>query len=100
MSVKLSANVGNEISIIGTISITPWQHLIDFNEEYSNIGYLDLEDGNQIVIYSRKMIKCEKKIKIEGKVIEVSGRSKRPGDTSEEVYREYQIIVEDWECFN
>ncbi len=100
MSVKLSENVGNKISIVGIISNTPWQHLIDYNEEYSNIGYLDLEDGSQIVIYSKKNIKCEKKVRIKGKVIEVSGKSKRPGDTSEEVYREYQIIVEDWECFN
>jgi hypothetical protein len=100
LSLKLSENVGNEVSLVGTISNNPWQHLIDYNEEYSNIGYFDLEDGNQIVIYSKEMIKCEKRVKIKGKVIEISGKSKRPGDTSKEVYREYQIIVEDWECFN
>ena len=84
LSLKLSENVGNEISIVGFISNTPWQHLIDYYEEYKNIEYLDLEDVNQIVIYSKKPIRCEKQIKITGEVIEVSGKSKRPGDTSDE----------------
>ncbi len=100
LSIRLSENIGNDISLIGSISNTPWQHLIEITETYGNIEYLDLEDGNQIVIYSKKLIKCERKVRITGKVIEVTGKSKRPGDTSEEVYTEYQIIVDDWECFN
>ena len=67
---------------------------------YIDVEYLDLNDGNQIVIYSKIPIKCKRNVKIKGKVIEVRGKSKRPGDTSEIIYKEYQIIVEDWECFN
>ena len=100
LTLKLSENIGKTISLIGSVSPTPWQHLIEIKETYENIEYLDLEDGNQIVVYSRKSIKCEGRIKITGKVIEVAGRSKRPGDTSESVYSEYQIVVDDWECFN
>ena len=100
LSKKLSDNIGKNISLVGSISNTPWQHLIKITEKYENIEYLDLDDGNQIVIYSREPIECKGRIKITGHVKEVSGKSKKPGDNSEEVYREYQINVNDWECFN
>ena len=78
----------------------PWQHLIDFSDSYPNIQYLDLESGDQIVIYSKNPIDCLHKIKITGRVIKVTGKSKRPGNKSKDDYIEFQVVVDNWECFN
>jgi len=86
LTLKLSENIRKRISLIGTISTTPWQHLIKISETHEIIDYLDLEDGEQIVIYSRIPIKCEKKVQITGKVIEVTGKSKRPDRKRKEIH--------------
>ena len=47
-------------------------------------------------MYSKEKIDCGGLVRIEGRVIQIEGKSKRPG--SDEVYREIQITVEGWEC--
>ncbi|MHA2309046.1 MAG: hypothetical protein ACXABJ_07200, partial [Candidatus Heimdallarchaeaceae archaeon] len=73
-----------------------WQHIIDVSHHHENIYYLDLDGGDQIVFYSKEPVACTSMIKIEGKVIKVVGKSKRPG--SDTTFIEYQIIAEKWEC--
>ena len=92
--------VGQKVELEGKLSDLPWQHLINFSDTHKEIQYFDLVNGDQIVVYSQNPIECAKKMKLSGKVIEVIGKSKRPGDTSEIEYVEYQILVDDWECFN
>ena len=100
MKIELQKQVGKKIEIMGKISDVPWQHLIDFSDTHKIIQYIDLVSGDQIVVYSQEPIECSHRLKISGEVIKVIGKSKRPRDTSENVYVEYQILVDDWECFN
>ena len=51
---------------------------------------------DNIVFYSKEPVICSSAIKIEGKVIKVIGKSKRPG--SDTIFIEYQIVAEKWEC--
>ncbi len=97
---ELHKLVGQKVELEGKISDVPWQHLIDFSDTHQIIQYFDLDSGDQIVIYSKETIECKEKMRLSGEVIKVDGKSKRPGDTSESVYVEYQILVDDWECFN
>lgn len=92
----LIENVNKNISLEAKISREIFQHLIDFNSEYPNIYYVDLNDGSQTVIYLKERINLDPgdSIKIEGKSIQISGGSKRPSKSkSSEKYTEYQIIV-------
>ena len=100
MTIELKNFVGKNVEIIGEISKVPWQHLINFSDSHANIQYIDLDSGDQIVVYSRSPIECKNKVKRSGEVIRVAGKSKRPGDISGSVYVEYQILVDNWECFN
>jgi len=96
MSFELEENIGKDIVLLGKLSNTPWQHMIDSSQKYENIYYLDLEGGDQIVFYSKTPVDCKDQIKLKGKVIRVVGKSKRPG--SDVTYIEYQIVAEEWEC--
>jgi len=98
--IELQKLVGKKIDIIGKISEIPWQHLIEFSDSHKIIQYFDLESGDQIVVYSQDSIDCQNTVKLSGEVIKVIGKSKRPGNVSDSVFIEYQLLVDDWECFN
>jgi hypothetical protein len=91
-------SVGKTITLTGNISKTPWQHLIQFFDDRTNINYFDLDNGEQIVIYSYEPITCIGKMKIKGEVIITEGGSKRPQKIQTEKYIEYQLLVDTWEC--
>lgn len=105
MRYNFAESVGEEITLSGNISKIPWQHLIQFISDRDNINYFDLENGEQIVIYSREPIviysrepiTCRGKMKINGEVILTKGSSKRP-QKIDETYQEYQLLVDSWEC--
>lgn len=93
-----SMNEGDVVTIVGQIAKIPWQHLIQHVETHPNIQYVDLEQGGQIVAYSRDAITCNKPVEISGKIIKVTGKNKRPG--SKKKHSELQIIVERWKCIS
>jgi len=92
--------VGEKITLTGNISKIPWQHLIQFFSDREHINYFDLENGEQIVIYSREQIVCKGKMKIYEEVILAKGSSKRPQKIKDETYQEYQLLVDSWECLS
>ena len=92
---SLKIHIDKKITISGELSEMPWQHLISPMDTHPNIYYFD-KNGDQIVIYTKSAINCKKKIKIYGKVIKITGTSKRPG--SDQVYAEHQVKVDKWEC--
>lgn len=94
----LKDKVGKIIAIKGKISDIPWQHMINYVENHNQIYYFDLEDGDQIVIYSEAEIHWTRFLLITGEVIEVKGKSKRPSKIDDITYVEYHIIIDDWEC--
>ncbi|HEB32437.1 MAG TPA: hypothetical protein ENI15_16450 [Spirochaetes bacterium] len=92
---QLTGYIGKRIVLEGRISTMPWQHMIDDNPDYRYMEYFDVGE-DQLVIYSKEKIDCGGLVRLEGSVIQIEGKSKRPG--SDEVYREMQITVEGWEC--
>ena len=96
----LKDKVGEKIAIKGKISDIPWQHMIKDVENHSHIYYFDLEDGDQIVIYSAVELYCNRSLLVTGEVIEVKGKSKRPGKIDDVTFVEYHMIIDDWKCFD
>jgi hypothetical protein len=92
---ELNELVNQNIIIEGKVSNIPWQHLIGYTKNYPYTCYFDF-DKSQTVIYSKTPIECRDRIKIRGKIIKISGKSKKPG--SDEDYSENHIIADDWEC--
>ena len=93
----LVENEGNSIKIIGKISNIMWQHIQTYIETHPSMNYFDLEDGFQIIIYSRNPISCSDKVEIIGKVIKVEG-SKDPRSKIPDEHCEYHLIVDSWKC--
>ena len=86
------------ITIEGTVSNIPWQHLIGIFEDYPFSEYFDLENNQQIVIYTKtQILRRNIKIKTTGKMIKLTGESKKPGKIDDTTYYEYQMLVDNWE---
>lgn len=88
------SNAGTTITITGSISDMPWQHMIDARASSSDVRYVDLDDGVQVVVYFPRGAPYAGRLAITGEVIAVSGTSKRPGSTTEHV--EYQLVATAW----
>ena len=84
-----------KITIEGEISSLPWQHMIGVFEEFPFSNYLDLDNHEQIVIYTKEQVlRRNARIKVSGEIIKLKGKSKRPG--GQESYFEYQMLVDNW----
>lgn len=92
----LAENEGKSINVVGKISNIMWQHIQTYLETHPHDNYFDLENGFQIIIYSKDPISCDEKVEIIGKVIKVEGirdpRSKADG------LSEYHLVVDSWKC--
>jgi hypothetical protein len=93
---RMSAYVDKKVSLEGQISDVPWQHMIAATKEYPYSEYFDVK-GFQIVVYSKTPMECEGSIRVFGRVLEVSGKGKRP-KPGDEPYTEYHLLVDRWEC--
>ncbi|MHA2391531.1 MAG: hypothetical protein ACXAEX_06150 [Promethearchaeota archaeon] len=91
-------NIGNEVKIEGMIAKEIWQHLTVFLDSHPYMHYFDLEDGHQIVIYTKDAISCAEEIEIIGRVIKAEGQHKNPRSKTTDDYFEYQLIVDSWKC--
>ena len=91
-------NVGKRVKIIGKIAKEIWQHLTTFVDSYPFMNYFDLDDGYQIVIYTKDFISCKDSIEILGKLIKVEGTRKNTRSKINDKYFEYQLLVDSWKC--
>ncbi|MFW9973299.1 MAG: hypothetical protein ACFFDF_24155 [Candidatus Odinarchaeota archaeon] len=82
-------NLGKTVTIIGKLSKVIWQHLTVFIDSLPYMNYFDLEDGYQIVIYSKDSILCEEKIEVDGKLIKTEASRKNPRSKINDEYFEY-----------
>jgi hypothetical protein len=92
---QLRESEGKTVTLSGTVSRMPWQHIIG-NIEGKRVEYFDLPDGDQIVIYVPENFNCSGRVKLTGKSFRVEAGAKRPG--SEERFVDYQLNVTSWEC--
>jgi hypothetical protein len=93
-----SGNLGKSVKIIGHISKVMWQHLTVFFDTHPYMNYFDLDDGYQIVIYTKDSISCEDKIEVNGKLIKTEETRKNPRSKINDEYFEYQLLVNSWKC--
>jgi hypothetical protein len=91
----LGGRVGNRIVIVGTVSGTPWQHMVDPRPSHPHETYFDM-GGGQIVVYSREPIVCSGTVRVAGTVIRLEGSSKDP--RRKETCTEYHVLADTWEC--
>jgi len=92
------SNLGKEVKIIGKIAEEIWQHITMFAESHPYMNYFDLDDGHQIVIYTKESISCKEKLETRGKLIKVESKHKNPRSKITDKYFEYQLLVDSWKC--
>ena len=92
------SNLGKNVKLIGEIAKEIWQHLTTLIDSHPYMNYFDLDDGYQIVIYTKDSISCNDKIEIIGKLIKVEGKRKNPRSKITDKYFEYQLLVDSWKC--
>ena len=97
----LGQHVDRQVELTGRVSEVIWQHLGAYFPDYPESYYFDVGDF-QIVVYARAPIECAGELTVRGRVVELRGPSKRPGDTEEskvdDRYVEYHLKVDSWEC--
>lgn len=91
-------NVGEKVRIVGKIAKEIWQHLTTLVDSHPFMNYFDLDDGYQILIYTKDSLPCDDKIEIMGKLIKVEGKRKNPRSKIHDEYFEYQLLVDSWKC--
>jgi hypothetical protein len=92
------SNIGKKVKIIGKLAKEIWQHITTFVETHPYMNYFDLEDGHQIVIYTKEDLLCNKKIETTGELIKAEAKHKNPRSKITDKYFEYQLIVDSWKC--
>lgn len=91
-------NIGKKVKIIGKLAEEIWQHITTFVESHPYMNYFDLDDGHQIVIYTKDEISCKGKLETTGKLIKVESKHKNPRSKITDKYFEYQLLVDSWKC--
>jgi len=92
------SNLGKQVKIIGKIAKEIWQHLTMFVESHPYMNYFDLDDGHQMVIYTKDDMSCKEKLETTGKLIKVESKHKNPRSKISDKYFEYQLLVDSWKC--
>ena len=91
----LGGRVGKRIVIVGAVSETPWQHMVDPRPSHPHATYFDMGRG-QIVVYSKEPIECAGTVRVTGTVIRLEGPSRDP--RRKETCTEYHVLADSWEC--
>lgn len=95
---NLKKNVGEKITIRGEISNIMWQHFGKYVEGYPHENYIDLDDNTQIVVYTKKPIKCKGLVELIGEVIAIDSSNNEPESKIHDGFIEYQLVVDSWKC--
>jgi len=94
----LTNNIEKKVKIVGEMGKAIWQHLTTYIESHPFMNYFDLQDGHQIVIYTKEEISCKEKIELKGKIIKVESQHKNPRSKISDRFSEYQLITDSWKC--
>ncbi len=93
---KLNLEAGETVELSGKLSDQVWQHMIDIKPDYPYIAYVDFDNGDQLVVYTKTLPVCNGEFGFKGTVIETEGESKRPD--SDEKFTEIQISADEITC--
>ncbi len=89
-------NLGKKVKITGKVAEAIWQHMTTIVNTHNNMEYFDLEDNQQIVIYSKDSIARNERVELTGKIIKVEGKSNNPASKIHDDFYEFLIIVDSW----
>ncbi len=89
---QLSSHVDQRVRVRGRVSRVPWQHMTAVVPGAES-KYFDLEDGAQIMVYTRVVIASDALVELTGTVLAVRGAGKRPSP-DEPRHTEHSLIVE------
>lgn len=92
------SNIGKKVKIVGKLAKEIWQHITMFVDSHPFMHYFDLDDGHQIVIYTKDNLTCNEKIETTGELIKAEAKHKNPRSKITDKYFEYQLIVDSWKC--
>ena len=93
-------NLEKKVKIVGEISKVMWQHLTIYVDSHPFMNYFDLNDGHQIIIYTKESISCKERIEVIGKIIEVESQHKNPRSKISDKFSEYHLITDSWKCLD
>lgn len=97
----LKQNEGQKVQLEGSISDIMWQHLQVHIKSHPNTNYFDLEDGFQIIAYSKEPMSCESDVEIQGEIKKIERKKDLNSNTKiQEDYSEYYLIVDSWKCID
>ncbi len=88
---------GRRVVAEGVVSGIMWQHMVAPVASHPRENYLDMRDW-QIVVYSKKDIRCRGTVRVSGMVVKVKGSSKDP--RRKEAVDEYHIMADTWTCLS
>jgi hypothetical protein len=88
--------VGKTIKVSGTLTEEIWQHFTILVETHPFMNYFNLEDGYQIVIYTKESISSQGELELIGKLIKAEYQRVNPRSKINEEYFEYQVLVDTW----
>jgi outer membrane protein OmpA-like peptidoglycan-associated protein len=93
--------VGLVVVVRGRVSKMPNQHLMGGVAGKRDF-YFDVTGGSQTVVYAAALPACGGELELRGKVLEVRGGSKRPGEASKvgSSYSELHVDVDDARCID
>jgi hypothetical protein len=93
---------GMPVTVRGKVSTIIWQHMMT-SVDGKKHAYFDVDgEKTQTVVYWKDPPTCSGMIEVTGKVLEIRGQSKRPGQQKEskvdDKYVELHIDVESARC--
>ncbi|MFX0091854.1 MAG: hypothetical protein ACFFBD_08845 [Candidatus Hodarchaeota archaeon] len=102
MGSMIKLKEGERVTLTGKLSDVLYQHLMGAFEGYPEFDYFEPDDsdqfGAQILLYVKKKIDYKGRIKITGKVVALTpAKGSKAYDENEPDYKEFQILVNEWE---
>ncbi|MEW5740587.1 MAG: hypothetical protein AB1938_16785 [Myxococcota bacterium] len=92
---ELGQHVGQTVCVRARLAVEIHQHLVS-TVEGKKAQYVDVEAGGQYVAHAAEKLECEGTLELTARVVEVRGRSKRPGKQQDVV--ELALDVQAWRC--
>ncbi|MBY8985189.1 MAG: hypothetical protein KGD65_08990 [Candidatus Lokiarchaeota archaeon] len=93
-------NLEKKVKIVGKISKIMWQHLTIYVDSHPFMNYFDLNDGHQIIVYTKEQISCKEKMEVIGKIIKIESQHKNPRVKISDKFSEYHLITDSWKCLD
>ena len=95
-SAELQEYRGKRITLEGTLSVRPLQHLVLMVESHPHVTYIDV-DSVQVVLYSKSPLPQEGQVEVSGALIIMkAGTSDSSLNSGSTLFVDHQVLVDRW----